>query len=69
MVWCGASCLHMECGHAPCISQQEITSRCILLYVYNLYAYNNNIIIMCIGLINDIFTRNIYNDIEMKIDN
>ena len=34
-----------------------------------LYAYNNTIIIMCIGLVNDIFTRNIYYDIEMKIDN
>ena len=34
-----------------------------------LYTYNNNIIIMCIGLVNDIFTRNIDYDIDMKIDN
>ena len=28
----------------------------------------NNIIIMCIGLVHDIFTRNIYYGIDMKID-
>ena len=51
-----------DCGHVPCISQQEITSRGILLCVYN-------IIIMCIGLVHDIFTRNIYYGIDKKIDN
>ena len=53
-----------NCGHAPCISQQEITSQGILLCV-------NNIIIMCIGLVHDIFTRNIYDGrpIDRKIDN
>ena len=29
----------------------------------------NNVIIMCIGLVNDIFTRNIYCGVDMKIDN
>ena len=29
----------------------------------------NNIIIMCIGLVHGIFTRNIYYGIDMKIDN
>ena len=29
----------------------------------------NNIIIMCIGLVHDIFTRNIYYGIDRKIDN
>ena len=29
----------------------------------------NNIIIMCIGLVHDIFTRNVYFGIDMKIDN
>ena len=29
----------------------------------------NIIIIMCIGLVHDIFTRNIYDGIDMKIDN
>ena len=29
----------------------------------------NNIIIMCVGLVHDIFTHNIYYGIEMKIDN
>ena len=29
----------------------------------------NNIIIMCIGLVHDIFTRNIYYGVDMKIDN
>ena len=52
-----------ECGHAPCISQQEITSR------RHLTTCVNNIIIMCIGLVHDIFTGNIYYGIDMKIDN
>ena len=30
---------------------------------------NNIIIIMCIGLVHDVFTRNIYYGIDMKIDN
>ena len=30
---------------------------------------NNNIIIMCIGLVHDIFSRNIYYGVDMKIDN
>ena len=61
--WCGA-CPHTPHGaghvrtHAPCISQQEITSRAILLSAY-VYDYNNNIIIMCNGLVHDIFTHNI----------
>ena len=29
----------------------------------------NNIIIICIGLVHDIFTRNIYYGIDRKIDN
>ena len=29
----------------------------------------NNIIIMCIGLVHDIFSRNIYYGVDMKIDN
>ena len=29
----------------------------------------NNISIMCIGLVHDIFTRNIYYGVDMKIDN
>ena len=29
----------------------------------------NNVIIMCIGLVHDIFTRNIYYGVDMKIDN
>ena len=29
----------------------------------------NNVIIMCIGLVHDIFTRNIYCGVDMKIDN
>ena len=29
----------------------------------------NNMIIMCIGLVRDIFTRNIYYGVYMKIDN
>ena len=33
------------------------------------YICVNNIIIMCIGLVHDIFTRNIYYGIDMKIDN
>ena len=52
-----------DCGHATCISQQEITSRGILLLCVN------NIIIMCICLVHDIFTRNIYYGIDRKIDN
>ena len=54
--WCGA-CPHTECGHALCISQQEISSRGgILLSAYYVYDYNNNsIIIMRIGLVHGIF--------------
>ena len=29
----------------------------------------NNISIMCIGLVHDIFTRNVYYGVDMKIDN
>ena len=29
----------------------------------------NNVIIMCIGLVHDISTRNIYCGVDMKIDN
>ena len=35
----------------------------------NLAICVNNIIIMCIGLVHDIFTRNIYYGIDRKIDN
>ena len=52
-----------QCGHAPCISQQEIPS------LGNLAICVNNIIIMCICLVHDIFTCNIYYGIDMKIDN
>ena len=35
----------------------------------NLAICVNNIIIMCIGLVHDIFPRNIYYGVDMKIDN
>ena len=59
--WCGA-CPHTECPHVLCISQQENLPGHLAICV-------NNIIIMCIGLVHDIFTRNIYYGVDMKIDN
>ena len=58
--WCGA-CPHTECGHALCISQQEISSRGHLAICVYVYDYNNYIIIiiMCIGLVHGIFMGNI----------
>ena len=59
--WCGA-CPHTECGHALCISQQEISSRghlAICVYVYDYNNYIIIIIIMCIGLVHGIFMGNI----------
>ena len=49
------------CGHALCISQQEIRSRGHLAICVYVYDYNNNIIIiiMCIGLVHGIFIGNI----------
>ena len=35
----------------------------------NLAICVNNNIIMCIGLVHNIFTRNIYYGVDMKIDN
>ena len=55
--WCGAF-PHSVCGHAPCISQQENLTGHLAICVYA-YDYNNNLIIMCIGLVHGIFTRNI----------
>ena len=59
--WCG-TCPHTECAHVLCISQQENLPGHLAICV-------NNIIIMCIGLVHDIFTRNIYYGVDMKIDN
>ena len=35
----------------------------------HLAIFVNNIIIMCIGLVHDMFSRNIYYGVDMKIDN
>ena len=56
--WCGA-CLHTECGHA-CVFLNKITSP------GHLAIRVNNVIIMCIGLVQYIFTRK---GVYMKIDN
>ena len=48
-----------DCGHAPC--RENLPGHLAICV--------NNIIIMCIGLVHDIFTRNIYYGIDRKIDN
>ena len=64
------------CGHAPWCGACPHTNADIPVYFSprdnlpgHLAICVNNIIIMCIGLIHDIFTHNIYYGIDMKIDN
>ena len=63
--WCGA-CPHMECGHAPCISQQEITSRGILLSAY-IWTPTIIILLLCVLVWFMTYLRVIYG-IDMKIE-
>ena len=66
------------CGHAPWCGACPHTTADMPAPVYfstrdnlpgHLAIFVNNIIIMCIGLVHDIFTRNIYYGIDRKIDN
>ena len=66
------------CGHAPwCGACPQSCARLRTCPVHfstdnlprHLAICVNNIIIMCIGLVHDIFTRNIYSGIDRKIDN
>ena len=67
------------CGHAPwCEACPHTTADMSRVRIHfstrdnlpgHLAICVNNIIIMCIGLVHDIFTRNIYYGIDRKIDN
>ena len=64
------------CGHAPWCGACPHTTADMPGYFStrdnlpgNLAICVNNIIIMCIGLVHDVFTRNIYYGIDRKIDN
>ena len=67
------------CGHAPwCGACPHTNADLPRVFLNKSWEDNlrghlaicvNNIIIMCIGLVYDIFTRNIYYGVDMKIDN
>ena len=63
--WCGA-CPHMECGPVRAcpvyLSTLDNLPGHLAICVHN-------IIIMCIGLVHDIFTRNIYYGTDINIYN
>ena len=55
-----AKCKSMYlCGHAPLYFSTRDNLPGHLAICVHVHDYNNNIIIMCIGLVHDIFTRNI----------
>ena len=61
------------CGHVPWYGACPHTNAMYFSTRDNLPGHLaicvNNIIIMCIGLVHDLFKRNIYYGIYMKIDN
>ena len=61
------------CGHAPWCGACPHTCPVYFSTRDNLPGHLaicvNNVIIMCIDLVHDIFTRNIYYGVDMKIDN